>query len=252
MYGYDNNSVLRGKQQVFSTKNRVHFTFLLKLSRTLETELVRTASFKSPQSAHWALNRPNWLCLLFPPIAGTSPGGVLQAQAPPTPPLITRAFYVPSNSFHATGPVRAVGGGIVPHPAESEVQLALHSANRCNRPRRAAVIPMTFCSLPFYRRSPLHPQHIKCSNTQREEAWLIDASTQYLFSPLRIHSPVLRGVSLIHLRMWQSETVDAAPSQTHLMWSHQRNPFWDSKQHAHVYVWLFVCIHICVFVCMYV
>lgn len=184
MYGYDNNNVLRGKQQVFSTKNRVHFTFLLKLSCTLETELVRTASFKSPQSAHWALNRPNWLCLLFPPIAGTSPGGVLQAQALPDAAVDHTCVLRAEQFIPCHRPGESGRRGIVPQPAESEVQLALHSANRCNRPRRAAVIPMTFCSLPFYRRSPLHPQHIKCSNTQREEAWLIDASTQYLFFSL--------------------------------------------------------------------
>lgn len=66
---------------------------------------------------------------------------------------------------------------IVNHHLELTIQLVQHFGNRCNRPSYATLIPMTVCSLPFYHGSPLYKRHIKCSNTQREIAWLKYALT---------------------------------------------------------------------------
>lgn len=56
-------------------------------------------------------------------------------------------------------------------PTDFTIQLGQYLGNRWNRPRYAAVIPLTLSSLLYYHRSPLYTQHIKCSNIQWEIPW---------------------------------------------------------------------------------
>lgn len=168
----------------------------------------------------------------------------------PTPTAVSTCLLRGKQFIPCHRPGERGGAVIVPHPTESNFQLALHWATRCNRPRRAAVIPMTFSSLPFYRRSLLHPQHIKCSNTQREEAWLTGASTQCLLSPLTYTALVLQRGSLIHLLIWQSESVDAAPFQTLnvlaiLRTTNNKTIYTEMYVQHDIHMWCFFYIYVC-------